>query len=320
MAAKYNQQRRLNEIKARYRRSKSIRLCFWSLLIFDGNVSIHRISCRLREGIVDRGDAAGGTDSRERTSAPMERYRFSAGAKALTKRIIRLRLRRREVKEERGVEGTNECESDIDKGLVLQARDRVRRAGGRGGCGFPRFPRLLSQGADCQDAPGRTNTGGYIAATCPDADASVCQPTADGGVTSTQCDANWSDSRATPAPPPPTTSNWQESSHNIEESAMEMTIPTITHDGEVSFVVDEEITIDHINTFKELQEMLRVKDEKVAELKGLLIQRDAKIRELPNVQDSSLEGDRSVLETKAESILSVIFFFIGINADVSNIT
>nr|KAF7416641.1 hypothetical protein H0235_011172 [Vespula pensylvanica] len=84
----------------------------------------------------------------------MERYRFSAGAKALTKRIIRLRLRR--------------------------------------------------------DAPGRTNTGGYIAATCPDADASVCQPTADGGVTSTQCDANWSDSRATPAPPPPTTSNWQE--------------------------------------------------------------------------------------------------------------
>ncbi|KAF7393489.1 hypothetical protein HZH68_010308 [Vespula germanica] len=286
----------MNEIKARYRRSKSIRLCSWSLLIFDGNVSIHRISCRLREGIVDRDNAAGGTDSRERTSAPMERYRFSTGAKALTKRIIRLRLRRvrrrktgrerqeekerklknREVKEERGVEGTDECESDIDKGLVLQARDRVRvrvlvqRADGRG----------EYHGADCQDAPGRTNTGGSIAATCPDADASVCQPTADGGVTSTQCDANWSDSRATPAPPPPTTSNWQESSHNIEESAMEMTVPTITHDGEVSFVVGEEITIDHINTLKELQEMLRVKDEKVAELKGLLMQRDAKIREL----------------------------------------
>ncbi|KAL2713680.1 hypothetical protein V1478_016237 [Vespula squamosa] len=141
---------------------------YWRLLILEGNVSIHRISCRLREGIVDRDDA-GGTDSRERTSAPMERYRFSAGAKALTKRIIRLRLRR---------------------------------------------------GADCQDAPGRTNTGGYIAATCPDADASVCQPTADGGVTSTQCDANWSDSRATPAPPPPppsTTSNWQEWRRRLDQ-------------------------------------------------------------------------------------------------------
>ncbi|XP_043675495.1 uncharacterized protein LOC122632584 [Vespula pensylvanica] len=74
--------------------------------------------------------------------------------------------------------------------------------------------------------------------------------------------------------------DFPQSSHNIEESGMEMTVPTITHDGEVSFVVGEEIMIDHINTLKELQEMLRVKDEKVAELKGLLIQRDAKIKEL----------------------------------------
>ncbi|KAF7390826.1 hypothetical protein HZH66_009306 [Vespula vulgaris] len=63
----------------------------------------------------------------------------------------------------------------------------------------------------------------------------------------------------------------------------------------------------------ELQEMLRVKDEKVAELKVFF--HSYLLMDDPNVQDSSLEGDRSVLETKAESILSVIFFFIGINAD-----
>ncbi|XP_035720748.1 uncharacterized protein LOC118441014 isoform X2 [Vespa mandarinia] len=61
--------------------------------------------------------------------------------------------------------------------------------------------------------------------------------------------------------------NFSQPSHNIEESDMEITVPAITHDGDVSFVVGEEITIEHINTLKELQETLRVKDEKVAELK-----------------------------------------------------
>ncbi|XP_047355496.1 uncharacterized protein LOC124951312 isoform X2 [Vespa velutina] len=61
--------------------------------------------------------------------------------------------------------------------------------------------------------------------------------------------------------------NFSQSSHNIEESDMEITVPAITHNGDVSFVVGEEITIEHINTLKELQETLRLKDEKVAELK-----------------------------------------------------
>ncbi|XP_047355495.1 uncharacterized protein LOC124951312 isoform X1 [Vespa velutina] len=85
--------------------------------------------------------------------------------------------------------------------------------------------------------------------------------------------------------------NFSQSSHNIEESDMEITVPAITHNGDVSFVVGEEITIEHINTLKELQETLRLKDEKVAELKGLLIQRDAKIRELRK----KLDMYRSVL-------------------------
>lgn len=72
--------------------------------------------------------------------------------------------------------------------------------------------------------------------------------------------------------------NFPQSSHNIEESGMEITVPAITHD--VSFVVGEKITMDHINILEELQMTLRVKDEKVAQLKGLLIKRDAKIIEL----------------------------------------
>lgn len=72
--------------------------------------------------------------------------------------------------------------------------------------------------------------------------------------------------------------NFLQSSHNIEESGMEITVPAITHD--VNFVVGEEITMDHINTLDELQMTLCVKDEKVAKLKGLLIKRDAKIIEL----------------------------------------
>lgn len=58
------------------------------------------------------------------------------------------------------------------------------------------------------------------------------------------------------------------------------TVTAVTEEGTVTFTVGGGITIEHINTLRELQEMLRIKDEKVAELKALLVQRDAEIQKL----------------------------------------
>lgn len=63
------------------------------------------------------------------------------------------------------------------------------------------------------------------------------------------------------------------------------TASVTTEDGSSNFVVGGGITIEHINTLRALQETLRIKNAKVAELKALLVQRDAEIQELRSKLD-----------------------------------